>query len=232
MSRSTRVAVLIISILVLVPLATAQQERPRRPAPMLTNDDVVSPRSVSPSPIESDVHTTATGSPVRNPRAILESAIIKMNELNSVRTRMQTVLPTGQVDILIESMKPDRMHFISPYGEMISIGRKFFVKGPGGWSLTTSNVAQSDAGLDFKAFVKQFIEKSRVTITGYLLGPQTVDGTDTVGYTFEVTEGKEFGKVDLYLGKDGYIRQMFLSGGPLNLKLWFNDLNEPISIEP
>jgi len=129
-------------------------------------------------------------------------------------------------------MKPDRMHVTSPYGEMISIGRKFYVKGPGGWSLTPGNEAQSDAGLDFRALVKQLIQKSRVAITGYLLGPQTVDGIDTVAYTFEVTEGKEFGKVDVYLGKDGYIRQMFLSEGALNLKLWFNNLNEPLSIEP
>jgi len=129
-------------------------------------------------------------------------------------------------------MKPDRMHVTSPYGEMISIGRKFYVKGTGGWSVTSGNAMQSDAGLDFRALVKQFIEKSRVTITGYLLGPQTVDGIDTTAYTFEVTDGREFGKIELYVGKDGYIRQMFLSEGAVNLKLWFNDLNEPLSIEP
>ena len=233
MRRISLITATLISTLILVSLASAQQGQSRRPAaPMMTSDDVLSPRSANPQFIEPDVLTTTKGSPVKNPRAILENALSKMSELNSVRTRMQSVSPSGSIDVVIESTKPDRMHVTSPYGEMISIGRKFYVKGPGGWSLTTGNAAQSDAGLDFKALVKQLMEKSRVTITGYLLGSQTVDGIDTVAYTFDVTEGKEFGKVDLYLGKDGYIRQMFLSGKALNLKLWFNDLNEPISIEP
>ena len=145
---------------------------------------------------------------------------------------MQSLMPSGSIDVIVESMKPDRMHVTSPYGEMISIGGKFYVKGTEGWSVTPGNAPQSDAGLDFSALIKQFIEKSRVRITGYLLGPQTIDGIDTTAYAFEVTEGKEFNKIELYLGNDGYIRQMFLSGRTLNLKMWFNNLNEPLSIEP
>jgi hypothetical protein len=222
----------LISTLILVSLAIAQQGQPRRPAPMMTSDDVLSPRSDSPQPIKVDALTTTKSSPVKNPRAILEGAISKMSELNSVTTRLQSLLPNGPIDVVIESMKPDRMHVTSPYGEMISIGRKFYVKNTGGWSVTSGNASQLDAGLDFRGLVKQLIEKSRVTITGYLLGPQTVDGIETVAYTFEITDGKEFGKIELYVGKDGYIRQMFLSGRALNLKLWFNNLNEPLSIEP
>jgi len=233
MRRTSLITATLISILISVSTSIAQQEKPRRPAaPMMTTDDWLTPRSGNLPPIESDVLTTTKGSPVKNPRAILENAITKMSELNSVRTRMQSLLPSGSIDVVIESMKPDRMHVTSPYGEMISIGRKFYVKGTEGWSVTSGNAPQSDAGLDFRALIKQFIEKSRVTITGYLLGPQTVDGIDTVAYTFEVNDGNEFGKIDLYLGKDGYIRQMFLSGRALNLKMWFNNLNEPLSIEP
>ena len=233
MRRTSLITATLISILISFSTAIAQQGQPRRPAaPMMTSDDVLSPRPADLPPLESNVLTTTKGSPVKNPRAILENAISKMSELNSVRTRMQSVLPSGSIDMVIESIKPDRMHVTSPYGEMISIGRKFYVKGTEGWQVTSANTPQSDAGLDFKALAKQFIEKSRVTITGYELGHQTVDGVDTVVYTFEVTDGKEFGKIELYLGKDGYIRQMFLSEGAVNLKMWFNNLNEPLSIEP
>ena len=233
MRRTSLITATLISILISVSAAIAQQGQPRRPAaPMMTSDDVVSPRSANPSFIEPDVLRTTKGSPVKNPRAILENALSKMSELNSVRTRMQTLMPSGSIDVVIETMKPDRMHVTSPYGEMISIGQKFYVKGTEGWSVTSVKPPQSDALLDFRALVKQLIEKSRVTITGYLLGPQTVDGIDTVAYTFEVNDGNEFGKIDLYLGKDGYMRQMFLSGRAVNLKMWFNNLNEPLSIEP
>ena len=233
MRRMSLIATTLISTLIFVSLAFAQQGQPRRPAaPMMTSDDVLTPRSANPQFIEPDVLTTTKGSPVKNPRAILENALSKMSELNSVRTRMQSVLPSGSIDVVIETMKPDRMHVTTPYGEMISIGRKFYVKGSEGWSVTSGNAQQSDAGLDFRAMIKQFIEKSRVTVTGYLLGPQTVDGIDTVAYTFEVNDGNEFGIIVVYLGKDGYIRQMFLSGRAVNLKMWFNNLNEPLSIEP
>jgi len=209
---------------------------------MMTTDDVLSPRSASPQPIESDVRTTSQGSPVKNPRAILESAITKMSELDSLRIRMQLLSPSGPLDAVIETMKPDRLHVTSSLGEMISIGRKFYVKGNGGWSVTTGNdtkaaafnyqsAAQSDAGLDFKTVVKQSILRPGFKITGQLLGTQTVDGIDTDAYAFEVSDGKETGKVELYLGKDGYMRQMFLTSAAFYVKLWFTNLNEPLSIE-
>jgi len=233
MRRMSLIAATLISTLTLVPLAFAQQGQPRPPAsPKMTDEEFFSRRSSNLPPIDADFLTTTKGTPVKNPRAIIENAITKMSELNSVRTRMQSLMPSGSIDVIIESMKPDRMHVTSPYGEMISIGRKFYVKGTDGWSVTSDNAAQPDAGLDFSALIKQFIEKSRVTVTGYLLGSQTVDGIDTTVYSFEVTEGKEFGKIELYLGNDGYMRQMFLSGRAVNLKLWFNNLNEPLSIEP
>jgi hypothetical protein len=233
MRRTLLVADALISILLLVSLCIAQQGQARKPAvPMMTNDDVLSPRSVSPLAIESETRAAANGTPLRNARTILEGAISKMSELNSVRTRMQSLFPSGQVEVLVESMKPDRMHVVSPYGEMISIGRKFYVKGAGGWSVTTAKAPQSDAGLDFKTLIKQFIEKSGVKITGERLRPQTIDGIDTDAYAFEVSDGNQTGRIELNIGKDGYMRQMFLSGEGLDLKLWFSNLNEPLSIEP
>ena len=231
MRPNIRVAAALVFTLLLAALCAAQQGQPRRTTPMLTNDDVLSPRSASSQPIDSEPRTIK-GSPLRNARTVLESAMSKMGELNSIRTRMQSLLPSGPVDVLVESMKPDRVHVVSPYGEMISIGRKFYVKGAGGWSVTSSKAAQSDAGLDFKAVIKQFVEKSGLTITGERLGSQTVDGIETVAYAFELSDGNQTGRIELNIGKDGYMRQLFLSGGGLDLKLWFSNLNEPLSIEP
>ena len=158
-----------------------------------------------------------------------------MGEVNSLRTRMQTFLPSGQREILIESMKPDRIHVISPYGEMIAIGRKFYMKSNGAWEVTPvpAGGAQSDAGFDFRTFVKEMIAKANVRITGQVLGGQMIDGVETVAYEFSVTDGSETGTIQVSVGKeDGYIRQMFLSGGAVDIKIWFTKINEQLSIEP
>lgn len=119
MRRMSLITAALISTIISASLGFAQQGQPRRPAPMMTTDDVLSPRSASPQPIESDVRTTSQGSPVKNPRAILESAITKMSELDSLRIRMQLLSPSGPLDAVIETMKPDRLHVTSSLGEMI-----------------------------------------------------------------------------------------------------------------
>ena len=202
---------------------------------MLTNEDVLSPRAVSSLPEESVTRTNLSGSPLRNPRAVLESALTKMGEVNSLRTRIQGSLPEGQREILIESMKPDRMHVTSPYGEIIAIGRKFYVKGNGGWQVTPmpAGGAQADAGFDFRILVKQLIAKASVRMTGQVLGSQMIDGVDTVAYEFAVADGYETGTIQVSVCKaDGYMRRMSISGGGVDIKLWFTNINEQLTIEP
>src|SRR5262245_60771860 len=95
-----------ISLLLIGLTVAAQQQPPRRPAPMMTNDDVVSPgasRSVEAGSIN---RTNSSGSPLTNARGVLESALSKMGEVNSVRTRLLASTPAGQRELLIESVKP------------------------------------------------------------------------------------------------------------------------------
>jgi len=202
---------------------------------MLTNEDVSSPSAAHSVPEESVNRTNLSGSLVRNPRAVLEGALTKMSDVDSVRTRLQTTLPEGQMELLIESMKPDRIHVISPYGEMIGIGRKFYVKSAGGWEVKSEPLggAQSEA-FDIRAFLKQMTAKlSGVRLTGQVLGSQMIDGVETVVYEFAVTDASESGTVQMSVGKDdGYIRRMSLSGGSLSIRIWYTNINEQFSIEP
>lgn len=236
MKRTSTLASALAVVLLLVLAVGAQQQGPGRPrAPMLTNEDVFSPGVAHSLPEESISRTNLTGSPVRNPRAVLESALTKLGEVNSVRTRIQGSLPEGQREILIESMKPDRLHVTSSYGEMIAIGRKLYMKSTGGWQVTAmpADGPQSRAGFDFRTLVKEMISKSSVRMTGKVLGSQMIDGVDTVTYEFAVTEGSETGTIQVSVGKaDGYMRRMSVLGGALSINFWFTDINEQFSIEP
>jgi outer membrane lipoprotein-sorting protein len=232
MKLSTVFAALVVALL-LVSAVYAQQQERRRPVPALTNDDITSAPS---RPLrEEKVNRTISAGPLRDARTVLESALTTMGEVSSVRTRMLTNLPSGPRDVVIESIKPDRVHVISAEGEMIVIGSKFYLKRGGAWEVTSmpAGAAQSEAGFDFRAFVKQMIVKSSVRITGQVLGDQVIDGVDTIAYEFTVTDRAESGKIQMSVGKeDGYIRRMSLVGGPVDIKIWFTNMNEPFSIEP
>jgi hypothetical protein len=235
MSRTSNLSMAAAAILLVVLSANAQRPEPARPrAPMLTNEDVLSPAEANSQPEES-LRRTNAGSPLRNPRPMLESVLNKMAEVNSMRTRLQTFTAEGQKEILIERTKPDRMHVITTYGEMIAIGRKFYAKKSGVWEVTPTpaGAVQSDPGFDFLTLVKQTIGKSSVRVTGQLLGSQMVDGTDTVAYEFGIVDGAETGTLQVGVGKaDGFLRRLYLKAGPLDIRVWFTNINERLSIEP
>ena len=236
MKRISSASTAVIIVVLLALAVDAQRQEPRPPgAPVLTNDDVLSPRAAHPLPDDNISGTDQSGSPLRNARTVFESALSKMVEVNSVRTRMQTSLPSGEREILIESMKPDRMHIISSDFEMIVIGRKSYLKSNEGWQVTSmpAGGAQSDAALDFRTLLKQMLSKSGVRMTGQVLGGENIDGVDTVAYEFAVTDGSETGTIQLSVGKeDGYMRRLSLSGGAVGIKIWFTNINERFSIEP
>lgn len=240
MRRTSTLSTALAVVLLLVLTVDAQRQEPRRPAaPMLTSEDVLSSGAGHSIAEESVSRTSLSGSPLRNPLGVLEGALTNMGEVNSVRTRLQTSLPTGQTEFVIESMKPDRMHVISSYGEMIAIGRKFYVKSAGVWQIQSAPVggAQSEVVFDFRTFLKQMMAKMvkspGVRITGQVLGGQMIDGVETVVYEFAVTDASETGTVQICIGKaDGYMRRMFLLGKAVEIKIWYTGINEQFSIEP
>jgi hypothetical protein len=151
-----------------------------------------------------------------------------MAEVKSVRTRLQSSLPTGQRDVLIETVKPDRTRVVSPEGEMIAIGSRFYLKTNGGWQVTNSPAgAPSDSGFDFSAMIKQMIDKSKVIITGQMLGDHVLDGVDCAGYEFEVTDRSDTGTIRVSAGKkDGYMRRLSIANrGGLTIDVWFTDID-------
>lgn len=232
--RISTLACAIVAVLMLALAADAQRAgSQRRAAPVMTNDDVSSPRASHSSSDESTNLSGAERSPLRNARAVLEAAMTKIGEVSSVRTRIQTSLPTGEREITIESMKPDRTHIMSDDSEMIVIGRKFYMKNRGSWQVTSMPAGgASDMGLDFRTFVKQMTAKSGVRITGQVVGSQALDGVETVAYEFSVTDGSETGTIQICVGKeDGFMRRMFLLGGAPEIKIWFTGINEQFSIE-
>jgi hypothetical protein len=242
-----RLAILIVAATIFVPAALAaearaQQARPR--APILTTDDLMSPAgSALPGP-EKLSASHSRGSTLPNARSVLESVFTKMAEVKSVRTRIQSFLSTGQREVVIEAMKPDRMHVTSPEGEFIAIGSTFYLKNNGGWRVTTlptGKAAQSASGLDFGALVKQMLGTSGLLIAGHQLGDQVLDGVDTAAYEFDITDRTGNGTIQVSVGKlDGYMRRLSISGGPrfsqgeseLIINVWFTDINETFSIQP
>jgi hypothetical protein len=213
--------------------AEAQSQKTRRP-PMLTNDDVLSPSSSRTTVEEPVIRTEATGTPLRNAREVLESALSKISEVKSSRTRMQMTSPAGQREVFIESVKPDRMRVSSADAEMIAIGRKFYLKTGGTWTVQTAPATSStlDSGFDVRTFMRQMISKGNVRITGKILGSQSVDGVETIAYEFQVTEGSDSGTLQLSVGKqDGFIRLLSANGSGMNIVVSFSNINEPLSIE-
>jgi len=231
--RTSGLASAIVIVLLLAFDTGAQQPASRRQAaPALTNEDVLYPRASRATSEEKTKPLEGGSSPLRNARVVLEGALTKMSEVTSIRTRVQTFLPAGEREMLIESIKPDRTHLVSADSEMIVIGRKFYMKNGGTWQVTSMPAGKGDLGLDFRTFVKEMTGKSGVRISGQVVGSQMLDGVETVAYEFAVTDGSETGTIQVCVGKqDGYMRRIFLLGGQLEIKIWFTDINQPISIE-
>ncbi|HSE38404.1 MAG TPA: hypothetical protein VLG74_13955 [Blastocatellia bacterium] len=243
-----RIAIVVVAATILAQCGLAadvkaQQSRlPRTPA--LTTDDL-SPSGSSPLRSEEKaIPVRPRGSTLDNARQVLASVLTRMTEAESFRTRIQTFLPTGQREVLIETMKPDRMHVVSPEGELIAIGGTFYLKNRGSWRVTTvpgRKAGQSDSGLDFGTLVKQMTGRSGILISGHLLGDRVLDGVECVVYEFEVTDRSETGTIEVSVGKgDGYMRRLSISdrhtpvprrSGSL-INVWFTNINEPLSIQP
>jgi hypothetical protein len=93
--------------------------------------------------------------------------------------------------------------------------------------------AQSVAGVDFVRFLKSLLNKSRVRVAGQILGSESLDGIETIAYEFTVSDNSETGTIQVSVGKDdGFMRKLFITGGPVVVRAWFTDINESISIEP
>jgi hypothetical protein len=227
-------------LLALPLLITAQQQQqpPVRPgSPRLSNEDLPSSgvANVPVEPVARPTVTSNTGAPVRNPRSVLENTLVKLTGVRSLRTRLQITLPTGEREIVAETVKPDRMRVTAPDGEIVAIGQDCYYRPAGGdWQVTRSRSALDPAGsaLDYSALLKQMLNTAGVTITGRVLGEEAIDGFETVVYEFTVTDRAETGTITASIGKgDGFLRRLFMSGPGVSLRAWFTSINENLTIE-
>ena len=239
-----RLAIVSAAAIVFLQLAVGADARPQQPrpsrTPALTSDDLLSPGVLSsPGPEENPSAIHPRGATVPNAVSVLRNALTKITTVKSVRTRIQAFLPTGQREVVIETVKPDRTHVVSPEGEIITIAGKVYLNTGDGWQVTPVAPAiatRSDAGVDFSALVKEMIDKSKVLITGHMLGDRVFDEVDCSVYEFEVTDRSGTGTIQVSVGKkDGYMRRLEISGpaqdGAFRINVWFDNINQPISIK-
>jgi hypothetical protein len=176
-----------------------------------------------------------TGAVVKNPRLVLESALRKMSSVSSLRVRLQMTMTTGDREVVVETVKPDRMRVTATDGEIVVIGRNYYYRPTGGvWQAANSKSTPSTSALatDYSAFVGQMLSAAGVTITGRNLGEEVVDGVETVAYEFTVTDGVESGTITASIGKDdAFLRRLALSGPAFSMTAWFTSINESITIE-
>lgn len=214
-----------------------QQNPPKRKTPTFTTEDA---HPVAADTVVPEVNITksdASGTAVRNARSMLQSTLGKMADLNSVRTRLRIALPVGEREMTIQSSKPDRLRIESAQGEAILIGRKLYVKNTSGdWQVVTlPSPSQSAAGgFDFQMLLKKLVNDSRIRVSGQVLGDEKVDDVDTVAYEFTIVDHlAKSGVLQICVGKqDGFARRLFLIGPDVDMKIWFSNINEPVSIEP
>jgi hypothetical protein len=157
-----------------------------------------------------------------------------MSEVNSLKIQMRVSLPTGENNMTVERDGANRARVTGGGKEVITVGGKVYSRdGDGPWQVTAvpSGMQGLDWSLDFVSFAKQMLSKSRVHVTGQILGEEVLDGVNTVAYEFTVSDKSESGTLRLCVGKrDGYIRRFFLNGGQISVKMWFTNLNESMSI--
>jgi len=203
----------------------------------MTSDDLSSKGSDSFAPeTESNISPTAnSGSTVTNALALLKGALTRNAGVRSVRTRLQLSSPNGTREMTIETVKPDRTHLVAPDGEIIVIGKSYYHKPAGGaWQVSNSNtaLAASNAALDFRTFIQDALSEPGVTVTGKILGEEMIDGVQTAAYELTVSDSKESGTIQVWIGKsDGYIRRMFMSGPSFAMRVWCSAINENFAIQ-
>ena len=224
--------------------ARAQQQAPPKPrVPRLTTEDVQSPKSErdwSVIPDESAGKRGALGgvepadANVPNPRLLMEKMLAGLAEVKSLRIRARLTMPSGQRDLFIETIRPDRTRVTSSDMEIVVIGRtSYFRQAGGAWQTTAipaSAVAQLNVGPEA---LKQLVNTPGVSMSARIVGADLIEGVETVAYEFTVSDRDGTGTIEASIGKsDGLVRQLFITGPGVQMKMWFSGINESLTIEP
>jgi hypothetical protein len=203
----------------------------------MTSDDM-SPRaggSLAPEDESNIAPTPNAGATVTNGVALLNAALKRNAGIRSVRTRLQLSSPDGTREMTIDTVKPDRVRVVAPDGEIIVVGQSYYYKPAGGaWQVSNSNnaLATSTKALDFSGFLGEALSAPGVTVSGKIRGEEMIEGVQTTAYELTVSDSKETGILQVWIGKsDGYLHRLFLSGPGTTMRMWLSGINENFTIQ-
>ena len=223
----------------------AQEQAPPRPrTPRLTTEDVESSKAgrelrgatdeVETRPAEKGKGESAAAK-VSNPRQVLEQMFTRLGAAKSVRIRSRISTPNGELETVVENVKPDRARVVSQDSEFIVIGCAFYMRrGGGAWQTSSMPASALDQlNMGGAEVLKQLFSIPGVTMSARITRSEVIDGVDTVGYEFSITDRQGAGTIEAFVGKtDGLPRRLFVSGPGLNMKAWYSGFDDGITIEP
>jgi hypothetical protein len=198
--------------------AYAQEAQPPvRKAPRLTMDNYENGRVAAPSnknsnitPLKSEAADSA-GFVSVNPRTILEKAFAKLDKVKSMRTRLTVSTPGEARETIIEVVRPNRVRMRSAGMEMISIGSTAYYRvSEGPWQKSANpKMAESFSQSEM---IKLLVDMPGVTIAGWAIGEEVIDGVSTTVYDLTISEERQSQsdtiKLRLWVGKDDLPRKL------------------------
>jgi hypothetical protein len=222
--------------------AYAQETQPaRRKAPSLTMDNYESGRMTTPSnknsnitPMKSETADSA-GFVSVNARTVLEKTFAQLDKVKSMRTRLKVASESEQRETIIEVVRPNRVRMRAPGMEMISIGSTAYIKMGGEAWQKTANPAMA-ASLNQTEAIKMLLELPGVTISGWAIGEEVLEGIPTTVYDIKVDEQRmtasDSTTIRLWVGKDDLPRKMEFGGGNSGFKMsiTYEEFNKNIVI--
>ena len=223
---------------------SARQQAPPKPrVPRLTTEDVQSPKSERDWSVIPDESAAKRGGPgggepadakVPNARLLMEKILTGLAKVKSLRIRARLTMPNGQRDLIVETIRPDRTRVTSSDMEIVVIGRASYFRQAGGTWQTTAIPASAAVQLNVgPEAVKQLVNDPSVSMSARIVGEDLIEEVETVAYEFTVTDRDGTGTIEASIGKsDGLVRQLFIAGPGVQMKMWFSGFNESLTIEP
>ena len=224
-------------------VAARQQGPAKTRTPRLTTEDVQSSnagRNLPEALEEINLRPLGAGklappaAKVSNPRQVLEQMFTRLGSSKTSRIRSRFSTANGEMETVVETVKPDRARVVSQDSEFIVIGRTFYMRqGGGAWRTSSAPASALDqlniGGADA---MKHLFDIPGVSMSARITGEEVIDGVETVGYEFTITDRQGTGTIQAFVGKeDGLPRRLFVSGPGLTMKAWYSGFNDGLTIE-
>ncbi|MBI3654404.1 MAG: hypothetical protein HY231_25530 [Acidobacteria bacterium] len=229
--------------LLLSSIAVAQQATPqRRITPRLTTEDVMTGKSGS---LTAEDKTEAFVPPNQpensrgesfNALSLVKNSFSKLAALSSLRFKLKiNGAPQGDLEMVIETAKPNRYHIQSQTGEAIIIGSTLYSReGKGAWKIVNSPLPKPE--FDPQQILNAMSSTPNLKLQGRMLGKASIDNVPTILY--EITEIKAGNagndSVLLWIGEEDQIpRKMKVSKSSpsMEVTMWYSDFNS-VAINP